>query len=80
MRNGEWAAALRQIDGALALQPREPRYLIRRAQCLMALRRKAEAVSDAGAAEQYAPADAVVRDAAATLYSDANDHARALKS
>jgi tetratricopeptide (TPR) repeat protein len=80
MRNGKWAAALRQVDDALVLQPLEPRYLLCRAQCLMALRHKAEALSTAAAAEQHAPADAFVRDAAATLYSYANDHARALKS
>jgi tetratricopeptide (TPR) repeat protein len=80
MRNGDWAAALRQVDGALALQPLQPRYLVCRAQCLMALRRKPEALSAAAAAEQQAPADAFVRDAAATLYSQANEQHRALQS
>jgi tetratricopeptide (TPR) repeat protein len=80
MRNGDWATALPHVDAALASQPLEPRYVICRAQCLMALRRKAEALSAASAAEQLAPADAVVRDAAGTIYSDANQHARALKS
>jgi tetratricopeptide (TPR) repeat protein len=80
MRNGEWAAALRHVDDALVLRPLEPRYLICRAQCLMALRRKTDALSAAAAAELHAPTDAFVRDAAGTLYSQANDHARALKS
>jgi tetratricopeptide (TPR) repeat protein len=80
MRGGEWAAALRHVDAALLSRPAEPRYLICRAQCLMALRRKSDALSAAEAAEQHASADAVVRDAAATLYTHANDHARALQS
>jgi len=80
MRSGAWAEALRHVDAALLSRPAEPRYLICRAQCLMALRRKAEALSVAAAAEQRAPADGAVRDAAATLYTHANDHARALKS
>ena len=80
MRGGEWAAALRCVDEALVLHPCEARYLVCRAQCLMALRRKAEALAVADAAEQRAPADALVRDAAATLYSHAHDHARALRS
>ncbi len=80
MRSGEWAAALRHVDDALRLRPLEPRYLICRAQCLMALRRKSEALHAAAAAEQHAPADAFVRDAAGTLYSAANDQAGALKS
>jgi tetratricopeptide (TPR) repeat protein len=46
----------------------------------MALRRKSEALMAAATAEQRAPTDAFVRDAAATLYSHANDHVRALKS
>jgi tetratricopeptide (TPR) repeat protein len=80
MRSGDWSAALRHVDEALKLRPLEPRHLICRAQCLMALRRKPEALSAAAAAEQQAPADAFVRDAAATLYFYANDHGRALKS
>jgi tetratricopeptide (TPR) repeat protein len=80
MRNGEWAAALRHVDEALVLRPFESRHLILRAQCLMALRRKSEALNAVAAAEQYAPADAFVRDAAGSLYSYANHHARALQS
>ncbi len=80
MRNGDWSAALRHVDGVLALAPREPRFLICRAQCLMAMRRKTDALSAAAAAEQHGAADAFVRDAAATLYSQANHHHRALLS
>ncbi len=80
MRSGAWVGALRHIDAALAAAPRDPRYLVCRAQCLMAMRRKAEALSAAAAAEQYGPADAFVRDAAATVYSEANNHVRALES
>ena len=39
MRGGAWLEALQRIERALMLQPLEPRYLIYRAQCLMALRR-----------------------------------------
>jgi tetratricopeptide (TPR) repeat protein len=90
MRNGAWADALDRIDGVLAAQPTQTqptqahptqaRHLVCRAQCLMALRRKAEAIAAAAAAESLAPADASVRDAAGTVYSFGNDHARALSS
>jgi len=80
MRSNAWADALQRIDEALAAQPREPRYLIHRAQCLMALGRKTDALAAAAAAELCAPADAFVRDAAGTLFSYGNDHARALQS
>jgi Sulfotransferase family len=80
MRGGAWAEALKHIDSALALQPLEPRYLIYRAQCLMALRRRTDAFAAAAAAELRAPADAFIRDAAGTLFSYGNEHARALAS
>lgn len=95
MRSGAWADALRRIDGVLAAQPTpahptpsqpmqaqpmQARHLVCRAQCLMALRRKPEAIAAAAAAESLAPADAFVRDAAGTVYSFGNDHARALLS
>jgi hypothetical protein len=80
MRSGAWTDALQRIDAVLATKPAEPRHLAYRAQCLMALRRKSEARAAAAAAEAFAPADAFVRNAAGTVYSYANDHARALQS
>ena len=80
MRSGAWAEALQRIDSVLARQPLEPRYLIYRAQCLMALRRRTDAFAAAAAAEVRAPADAFIRDAAGTLFSYGNEHARALAS
>jgi tetratricopeptide (TPR) repeat protein len=80
MRSGAWAQALQQIDAVLAVKPAEARHLIYKAQCLMALRRKSDARAAAAAAEAFAPADAFVRNAAGTVYSYANDHARALES
>ncbi len=80
MRSGAWAEALQRVDSVLARQPLEPRYLIYRAQCLMALRRRTDAFAAAAAAEVRAPADAFIRDAAGTLFSYGNDHARALAS
>ena len=85
MRSGAWADALHRIDGVLAAHPTQAppaqaRYLVCRAQCLMALRRKPEAIAAAAAAESLAPADAFVRDAAGTVYSSGNDHLRALSS
>lgn len=80
MRSGGWVEALQRIDAMLAVRPAAARLLIYRAQCLMALRRKADAVAAASAAESLAPADAFVRNAAGTVHSYGNDHARALAS
>jgi tetratricopeptide (TPR) repeat protein len=80
MRSGAWTEALKSIDAVLATKPAAARHLTYRAQCLMALRRKSEARAAAAAAEAFAPADAFVRNAAGTVYSYANDHARALQS
>ena len=80
MRSGAWLDALQRIDAVLATKPAAPLHLIYRAQCLMALRRKSEARAAAAAAEAFAPGDAFVRNAAGTVYSYANDHARALQS
>lgn len=80
MRSGAWSEALQHIDAVLAAKPAEPRLLIHRAQCLMALRRRSDARAAAAAAEAFAPTDAFVRNAAGTIYSYANDHLRALQS
>jgi tetratricopeptide (TPR) repeat protein len=78
MQAGDWAGALDRIDRALLMDAQDPRFLIQRAQCLMALGRRADAVAAAAAAERCAAADPAVLDAAGTLYSHGNEHRRAL--
>jgi tetratricopeptide (TPR) repeat protein len=80
MQTGEWRAALGQIDQALMAQPVDAKLLLLRAQCLMGLELRAEAFAAAAAAQQSAPQNAVVHDAAASLYSFGHDHHRALAS
>src|ERR1700722_20068622 len=82
MQSRDWAGALARIDRALAADARDPRILIYRAQCFMALGRRPEAFAAAQAAEeaaeQDAPADPAIWDAAGTLYSYGSDQKRAL--
>ena len=80
MQAGRWRAALEQIDTKLKLAPQSAPLLLQRAQCLMGLGLRAEALTAARAAERGAPTDAALRDAAGTLYSFGNDHASALLS
>jgi len=78
MQARDWAGALDRIDRALIIDAEDPRSLMQRAQCLMALGRKADAFAAAARAERCAAADPAVLDAAGTLYSHGNDHQRAL--
>jgi tetratricopeptide (TPR) repeat protein len=78
MHARDWAGALEMIDRALALDAGDPRFLMHRAQCLLALGRRADAFAAAEAAERCSQAGAAVFDAAGTLYSYANDQQRAL--
>ena len=80
MQAGQWRNALTQIDARLALEPQNAALLLQRAQCLMGLGLRAEALAAARAAERSAPTDAALRDAVGTLYSFVNDHASALLS
>jgi tetratricopeptide (TPR) repeat protein len=80
MQAGQWRSALALIDTKLTLEPQSPVLLLQRAQCLMGLGLRAEALAAARAAERSAPTDAALRDAAGTLYSFGNDHASALLS
>ncbi len=75
-RDGE--AALRSIDRALAGAPRDAVLLLRRAECLIALGRSAEAVESAAAAHAAAPANPALLDAIGGLLSRLNDQPRAL--
>jgi tetratricopeptide (TPR) repeat protein len=80
MQAGQWSAALEQADRLLMRDPQSAPLLLQRAQCLMGLGQRAEALTAARAAERCAPADAALRDAAGTLYSFGNDHHSALLS
>ena len=78
MQARDWAGALAGIDRALALDALDARFWMHRAQCLMALARKADAFAAAETALRCASTDSSVWDAAGTLYSYANDQRRAL--
>jgi len=66
------------IDRALALEPANPRILLHRAQCLLALGRSKDACEAAAAAQCSAPSEPVLLDAIGTLFSQANQPGRAL--
>jgi tetratricopeptide (TPR) repeat protein len=58
----------------------QPLLHVNRAQCLIALGRRGEACAAAAVAEAGAPRDALVADAAGSIYSFANDQERALRA
>ena len=70
--------ALQGADNALLKEPQNPAWLLRRAQCLLALGRLAQARDAVAAAQRHAPADPQFWDAIGTLHSHAGDHAAAL--
>jgi len=70
--------ALQGADNALLKEPKNPAWLLRRAQCLLALGRLAQARDAVAAAQRHAPADPQFWDAIGTLHSHAGDHAAAL--
>jgi tetratricopeptide (TPR) repeat protein len=78
MQARDWAGALRRIDQALAIDARDRRFLMHRAQCLMALGRRSESFAAAESAERSGAADGALADALGTLYSAGNDQKRAL--
>ena len=78
MQGKEWAPALQQLDRALVIQPSKAPLHISRAQCLLALGRRDEALDAAGLAEALAPADPLLADAAGSVYSFSNEQRRAL--
>lgn len=80
MQAKDWPNALTQIERALVAQPAVALLHINRAQCLMALGRRAEACAAAAAAERQAPADALLADAAGSIYSFSGDQRRALQA
>jgi tetratricopeptide (TPR) repeat protein len=78
MQARDWAGALQRIDRALAVDAHDRRFLMHRAQCLMALGRRSDAFGAAEFAERSAAADGALSDAAGTLYSAGKDQTRAL--
>ncbi len=78
MKAKDWPKALPQIERALAAQPHAPLLHLNRAQCLLALGRRAEACTAAAEAERRGFADAALADAAGSVYSFAGDQRRAL--
>ena len=78
MQARDWPGALRQIEQALYIEPKDAKSLIYRAQCLAALGRAREACEAAGEALRAAPPDPVVWDAIGGVFSQANDQESAL--
>ncbi len=78
LRRGDPAGALLLADRAVSLTPRNPRVLVQRAQCLLALNRPAEAETAASEAERLAGSDAAVHDAVGTMHSIQGRQERAL--
>jgi tetratricopeptide (TPR) repeat protein len=78
VRARDWPNALRHVELALAGAPGHAKLLFNRAQCLMALGRRAEALSAAGAALGRAAADAVLLDALGSFFSFAGEQQQAL--
>ncbi len=72
------ATALARVERALAAEPRNAARHLQRAQCLLALRRLADARAAAAVAEQHAPEDAAFWDALGGFHSVAADQTRAL--
>ncbi|HTC51943.1 MAG TPA: sulfotransferase [Steroidobacteraceae bacterium] len=70
--------ALRQAEAALRRAPEDPRLLLQRAHCLLALGHTSLACASAAAAQLRAAKDAAVLDAIGNLFSRASDQARAL--
>jgi tetratricopeptide (TPR) repeat protein len=72
------AAALEAIETAVRAKPADIKYLMRRAQCLLALNRRRDALEVADAVERLGASDPAAWDALGTLRSYANDQTRAL--
>jgi tetratricopeptide (TPR) repeat protein len=74
----EWADAEAACGRLLELEPRNAAVRLQRATCLLALRRRAEAIESAESAVRAAPGNALVADAVGTLLSNVGEHRRAL--
>lgn len=69
---------MERIDRALALEPANPRILLHRAQCLLAVGRAREACEAASTAQLRAQSDPALLDAIGTVLTQANQPERAL--
>jgi tetratricopeptide (TPR) repeat protein len=78
MRARDWPSALEKFDRALAASPGVPQLLFGRAQCLLAMGRRAEAFALAAQALAHHSSDAVLLDAIGSFFSFAGDQQRAL--
>jgi tetratricopeptide (TPR) repeat protein len=78
VRAKDWPNALIQLDRALRASPAAPQLLLSRAQCLIALGRRAEACATASIALQGASADAALLDALGSFFSFVGDQEKAL--
>ncbi|MEP6548542.1 MAG: sulfotransferase [Gammaproteobacteria bacterium] len=75
---GRTGDALDRIDRAVAIEPNNPRGLMQRAHCLLALRRRSEACDAAALAQHHSASAATLLDAIGGFFSIANDQPRAL--
>ena len=80
MQARAWHPALELIARALEDNPRDPRWHMSRAQCLLALGRRREACEAAADARRGVPMDAITLDAIGSLFSQADDQVRALEA
>jgi tetratricopeptide (TPR) repeat protein len=72
------ALALDAIDRAMGVEPDNIQFMMHRAQCLLALNRRSEALGVTDAVERRVPADPAIWSAIGTLRSYANDQRRSL--
>jgi tetratricopeptide (TPR) repeat protein len=75
----EKEAALALVEERLATDPKDVQCLLQKAECLLALGRRGEAISCANEATLHAAQDAVALDAVGTLLVYAAEHSRALE-
>ena len=70
-------SALAAIDRAIGIEPDNIKFLMHRAQCLLALNRRRDALDAAEVVERRAPNDPAIWGALGTVHSYANDQVRA---
>ena len=77
---GATAQALADVDRAVEREPGNAAFRLHRATCLLALRRRRDALDAADAARRCAPGNPLVLDAVGTLFSNVGEQRRALAS
>jgi tetratricopeptide (TPR) repeat protein len=80
LRAGDWANALIQIDRVLEAEPAAPQWLLNRAQCLLALGRRTDAIEAALASLSRSSTNARLLDALGSFFSFVGDQQRALEA